>query len=70
MRGIIALALAPMILVGCQQAPRGKDYLRQHPDELRELIRTCADGTHANSQECSNAESLRALNNKLQSLAK
>jgi hypothetical protein len=63
-------ALAAAVLTGCERAPRGKDYLNSHPEELNELTKACADGSHPNQQECSNAESLRTLKNKMQSLSR
>ena len=61
--------MALLVLAGCQQAPRGKDYLRKHPDELAQILRTCADGTHSNAEECSNAESVKILDQKLRALS-
>ncbi|MBA4759901.1 EexN family lipoprotein [Sphingosinicella sp.] len=66
---LLGVAAAGM-LTSCERAPRGKDYLTSHPEELRELIKACADGSHPNEQECSNAESLRTLDNKMRSLSK
>lgn len=66
---LFGVAAAGMI-AGCERVPRGKDYLTSHPEELRELIKACADGSHPNEQECSNAESLRTLDNKMRSLSK
>lgn len=63
-------ALAAAVLTSCERAPRGKDYLNSHPEELNELTKACADGSHPNQRECSNAESLRTLNNKMQSLSR
>ncbi len=67
---LLLTALATAVLTGCERAPRGKDYLNSHPEELSELIKACADGSHSNQQECSNAESLRTLNNKMRSLSR
>ncbi|AMK26397.1 hypothetical protein Sj15T_41090 (plasmid) [Sphingobium sp. TA15] len=66
---LLGFAAAGM-LAGCERAPRGKDYLTSHPEELRGLVKACADGSHPNEQECSNAESLRILDNKMRSLSK
>src|SRR3546814_825400 len=65
-KAFLLAALATAVLTGCERAPRGKDYLNSHPEELSELTKACADGSHPNKQECSNAESLRTLNNKMQ----
>src|SRR3546814_20064069 len=69
-KAFLLAALATAVLTGCERAPRGKDYLNSHPEELSELTKACADGSHPNKQECSNAESLRTLNNKMQSLSR
>lgn len=61
--------LLPSLLAACQPATRGKEYLQKHPDELSEILRTCSDGTHSNPQECSNAESLKTLDQKMRSLS-
>src|SRR3546814_1706044 len=66
-KAFLLAALATAVLTGCERAPRGKDYLNSHPEELSELTKACADGSHPNKQECSNAESLRTLNNKMRS---
>src|SRR3546814_2889301 len=63
-KAFLLAALATAVLTGCERAPRGKDYLNSHPEELSELTKACADGSHPNKKECSNAESLRTLNNK------
>lgn len=65
----VVLGCFLLLLGGCQDQPRGKDYLRAHPDELAELLKVCADGTHPNTQECSNAESVKTLNQKLRALS-
>ncbi|ANI80396.1 EexN family lipoprotein [Sphingobium sp. EP60837] len=59
----------PAFLVACQPPARGKDYLKAHPQELVEVLKACADGTHRDAQECSNAESVKTLNQKLRSLS-
>ncbi len=61
--------LVPAFLVACQPPARGKDYLKAHPQELAEVLKACADGTHRDAQECSNAESVKTLNQKLRSLS-
>ena len=62
--------MALLALAACQQAPRGKDYLRKHPEEFTQILRACADGTHSDAQECSNAESVKILDQKLRSLSR
>ena len=72
MRPIVASAafLSFTVMLGaCQPSPRGKDYLKTHPQELGEILKACADGTHHNPQECSNAESVKTLDQKLRSLS-
>ncbi len=61
--------LVPAFLMACQPPARGKDYLKAHPQELAEVLKACADGTHRDPQECSNAESVKTLNQKLRSLS-
>lgn len=61
--------LVPALLVACQPPARGKDYLKAHPQELAEVLKACADGTHRDPQECSNAESVKTLDQKLRSLS-
>jgi hypothetical protein len=73
MRSVVAstafLSLT-LLLGGCQPPTRGKNYLKAHPQELADILRACADGTHRNPQECSNAESVKTLDQKLRSLSK
>ena len=72
MKAIITQAIAlliPAFLVACQPPSRGKDYLKAHPEELAEVLKACADGTHRDAQECSNAESVKTLDQKLRSLS-
>ena len=59
----------PLLLVACQPPTRGKYYLKAHPQELAEILKACADGTHRDAQECSNAESVKTLDQKLRSLS-
>ncbi len=65
---LVVLSL-PILLLACQQPPRGKEYLKSHPEELAEVLKSCADGTHPDPQECSNAQSVRTLDLKLRSLS-
>ena len=72
MRAIFIMALSlsvPFLLVACQPSIRGKDYLKAHPEELAAILKACADGTHTDARECSNAESVKTLNRKLRSLS-
>src|SRR3546814_2287556 len=50
-KAFLLAALATAVLTGCERAPRGKDYLNSHPEELSELTKACADGSHPNKQE-------------------
>lgn len=59
----------PLLVVACEPPTRGKDYLKAHPQELAEILKGCADGTHRNPQECSNAESVKTLDQRLRSLS-
>lgn len=61
--------LTPAFLVACQPPSRGKDYLRANPEELADVLKACSDGTHHAAQECSNAESVKTLDQKLRSLS-
>ncbi|SEJ81105.1 hypothetical protein SAMN05518849_11465 [Sphingobium sp. AP50] len=48
---------ATLLLAACQK-PVGKDALREDQDLRNQVLRDCADGTHINSQECSNAKAV------------
>src|SRR3546814_3965634 len=47
---LLGFAAAGM-LAGCERAPRGKDYLTSHPEELSGLVKACADGSPPNEKE-------------------
>ncbi|KAA9013101.1 EexN family lipoprotein [Sphingobium limneticum] len=57
MKGIAAIiaVLTAMLLNGCGQ-PVGKADLKSDPKLRAEILAACADGTHTNAQECSNAK--------------
>jgi len=56
-KGIVAIlaVLAAMPLSGCGQ-PVGKADLKSDPKLRAGILAACADGTHTNAQECSNAK--------------
>jgi hypothetical protein len=56
-KGIAAIiaVLTAMLLNGCGQ-PVGKADLKSDPKLRAEILAACADGTHTNAQECSNAK--------------
>src|SRR3546814_2949354 len=62
-KAFLLAALATAVLTGCERAPRGKDYLNSHLEELSELTKACADGSHPNKQERSeeHTDELQAL---------
>lgn len=57
MKGIAAIiaVLTAMLLNGYGQ-PVGKADLKSDPKLRAEILAACADGTHTNAQECSNAK--------------
>ncbi|AUW60493.1 hypothetical protein C1T17_19820 (plasmid) [Sphingobium sp. SCG-1] len=57
MKGIAASlpVLAAMFLSGCGQ-PIGKADLKTDPKLRAEILTECANGTHTDVQECSNAK--------------
>lgn len=66
----IAISVALASLAACSREPRGKDYLSAHPDELAQILKACANGTHDIPQECSNAADLDILRKARGSLGK
>lgn len=57
MRKIAALIplLVATLVSGCGQ-PAGKADLKADPKLRSEILAACADGTHIDAQECSNAK--------------
>lgn len=57
MKGSVAIlpVLTAMLLSGCGQ-PVGKADLKSDPKLRAEILAACADGSHTNAQECSNAK--------------
>jgi hypothetical protein len=51
------LLMGTLLLAGCGQ-PAGKADLKADPKLRADILAACADGTHTNAQECSNAKSI------------
>lgn len=47
--------LAVTLISGCGQ-PTGKADMKSDPKLRAEILAACADGTHTDAQECSNAK--------------
>src|SRR3546814_10026292 len=60
-KAFLLAALATAVLTGCERAPRGKDYLNSHPEELSELTKACADGSHRSEEHTSELQSLMRI---------
>lgn len=67
---VLALLLVTAGLASCAKEPRGKKYFAAHPDELSQVVKACADGTHPSSQECSNAADVYTLRKARESLSR
>jgi hypothetical protein len=52
-----SFVLIPLALASCG-GPAGKDQLKADPKHRAEILAACADGTHLDAQECSNAKSV------------
>jgi glycerol-3-phosphate O-acyltransferase len=58
MRSAVPVALvATLLLASCGQ-PVGKADLKADPKLRADILAACADGTHTDAQECSNAKSI------------
>lgn len=49
--------VATILLAGCGR-PAGKADLKADPRLRAQILAACADGTHADAQECSNAKAI------------
>jgi len=53
-----AAAIAAAVFVTSCGQPAGKAELKSDPKLRSEILAACADGTHADAQECSNAKAI------------
>jgi hypothetical protein len=49
--------LLTILVTGCEQ-PAGKAELKSDPKLRSQILAACADGTHTDTQECSNAKAI------------
>ena len=49
--------MATLLVAGCGQ-PVGKAALKADPKLRADILAACADGTHGDAQECSNAKAI------------
>jgi hypothetical protein len=53
-----AFAIVAAVLVTSCGQPAGKAELKSDPKLRSEILAACADGTHTDAQECSNAKAI------------
>ena len=68
-RFLIASFATASVLSACDQT-KGKAELANSPNDRAAILQACADGTHANPQECSNAKSVENSRKLEQSLGR
>lgn len=52
-----AMTMAALLLSSCGK-PAGKMELKADPKLRAQILAACADGTHTDAQECSNAKAI------------
>lgn len=64
-----AMTLAALFLASCGK-PAGKADLKADPKLRAQVLAACADGTHTDAQECSNAKAIENADKLDRSLGK
>ena len=67
---LLIVSFATLVTLPACDQTKGKAELANSPRDRAAVLEACADGTHANSQECSNAKSVENSRKLEQSLGR